>query len=121
MDKRLEEIRASIRDVPDFPKPGILFKDIAPLLESGSCFKATVDLFAERWGDKDVQVIAALESRGFPFGAALAYRMGVGLAMIRKPGKLPYQTHGVDYALEYGTDRVEMHVDAIKHAPPPCR
>lgn len=114
MGARLETIRACIRDVPDFPKPGILFKDIAPLLENGPGLKATIDVFADRWGDQDVQVIAALESRGFPFGAALAYRLGVGLAMIRKPGKLPFEKRGVDYALEYGTDRVEMHVDSVK-------
>lgn len=106
-------IESCIRDVPDFPKPGILFKDIAPLLQSGPALAATIELMAERWQDEGIERIAALESRGFPFGAALACRLGVGLALIRKPGKLPFQKCGVDYALEYGTDRVEMHVDAV--------
>ncbi len=114
MSEQLDLIRSAIRDVPDFPKPGILFKDIAPLLQSPKAFRATIDLFEERWSGQGVQRIAALESRGFPFGAALALRMGLGLAMLRKPGKLPYKKHGVDYELEYGTDRIEMHTDAVE-------
>ena len=113
MTDGLTLIRSCIRDVPDFPKPGILFKDIAPLLEHPRGLLTVVDLMAERWRDAGVERVAALESRGFPFGAALAVRMGVGMVMIRKPGKLPYQTTGVDYDLEYGTDRVEVHVDAV--------
>lgn len=114
MSERLDIIRGCIRDVPDFPKPGILFKDIAPLLESPEGLRATIDLMAERWGGERVHRIAALESRGFPFGAALAYRLGVGLAMLRKPGKLPYQKRSVIYDLEYGTDTIEMHTDAVE-------
>lgn len=113
MTQRIDLIKSCIRDVPDFPKPGILFKDIAPLIESPAGFKATIELLAEHWSDRGVERIAALESRGFPFGAALAYRMGVGMALIRKPGKLPFAKRGVDYSLEYGTDRVEMHIDAV--------
>jgi len=113
-DSRITTIENCIRDVPDFPKPGIRFKDIAPLLESADGLRATIDLMAERWQGEGVEAIAALESRGFPFGGALAARLGVGMVMIRKPGKLPYEKVGVDYDLEYGTDRVEMHVDAVK-------
>ncbi len=113
-DPRIDLIRDLIRDVPDFPKPGILFKDIAPLLESGDGLRASVDLMCERWSGSGVEVVAGLESRGFPFGAAVAYQLGVGFAMLRKPGKLPYEKRGVDYALEYGTDRIEMHVDSVK-------
>ncbi len=114
MSDRLDIIRACIRDVPDFPKPGIVFKDIAPLLESPAGLKASISLLTERWSDSGVDVVAGLESRGFPFGTAVAYELGVGFAMLRKPGKLPYEKRGVDYALEYGTDRIEMHVDSIK-------
>jgi adenine phosphoribosyltransferase len=114
IDERIAQIQGCIRDVPDFPKPGIMFKDIAPLLESPEGFRTTIDLLAERWSNKGVEAIAALESRGFPFGGALADRLGVGFVMIRKPGKLPYEKVGVDYALEYGTDRVEMHVGAVQ-------
>jgi adenine phosphoribosyltransferase len=113
MSKRIDYIKSCIRDVPDFPKPGILFKDIAPLLEDPKGFQLTVDLIAEEWSEKGVEAIAALESRGFPFGGALATRLGVGMVMVRKPGKLPYEKIGVDYDLEYGTDRVEVHVGAV--------
>lgn len=113
MSKSIQLIRDTIRDIPDFPKPGIMFKDIAPLLESSEAFSATLDLFAERWADEGITQIAGLESRGFPFGAALADRLNTGFVMLRKPGKLPYKTVGVEYALEYGTDRIEMHVDAV--------
>ncbi len=112
-DARIDIIRGCIRDVPDFPKPGILFKDIAPLLESPRGLATTIDLMAERWQDEGIERIAGLESRGFPFGTALAVRLGVGFAMLRKPGKLPYDKRGVEYALEYGTDRIEMHVDSV--------
>ncbi len=112
-DDRAALIAASIRDVPDFPKPGILFKDIAPILERPQAFRATIELFAERYRDQKLDRIAGLESRGFPFGAALAYELGVGFSMIRKKGKLPFKKVGVDYALEYGTDRIEAHVDTV--------
>ncbi|MFT5430300.1 MAG: adenine phosphoribosyltransferase [Myxococcota bacterium] len=113
MTDKLTLLTNAIRDVPDFPKPGILFKDIAPLLEDGAALAATIDLLAERWDGMGIERIAGLESRGFPFGAALAVRLGVGFAMIRKPGKLPSKTRAVDYELEYGTDRVEMHIDSV--------
>lgn len=107
-----ELVTKTLRDVPDFPKEGILFKDITPVLESAEAFGAITRDFAERYRGK-VDVIAGIESRGFIFGAALAQALGVGLVLIRKPGKLPAEKIGVDYDLEYGSDRVEMHVDAV--------
>lgn len=109
----LEAIHRSIRDVPDFPKPGIVFKDITPLLSSPEAFAGAIDLLAERVAPYRPEMIAAIESRGFIFGAALAARLELPLQLVRKPGKLPYQTVGVSYELEYGEDRVEMHVDAV--------
>jgi adenine phosphoribosyltransferase len=104
-----------VRDVPDFPKPGILFKDIVPLLSHGPSLRLVVDELAvsiERRGWQP-EVIACPEARGFIFGAALAYRLGVGMVPIRKPNKLPYRTVRVEYDLEYGTDALEMHTDAV--------
>ncbi len=102
-----------IRDVPDFPKPGILFKDITPLLASPEAFGATIDALAERFEGEAIDVIAAAEARGFFFGPSLAQRLGVGFVPIRKPGKLPYHKIGIEYALEYGNDRLEIHSDAF--------
>ena len=105
-----------IREIPDFPKPGISFKDIGPLLGDAQTFKAVVNDIAERCEELDMRpdILAGPEARGFIFGAALAYRLGVGFVPIRKPGKLPYKTNTVEYALEYGTDSVEMHIDAVE-------
>ena len=103
-----------IRDVPDFPKPGILFKDITPLLADAGAFGAAVDAFAERVGPHRPDALVGIESRGFIFGAALARAMSLPLQLVRKPGKLPYETVSQDYELEYGTDTVQMHVDAIE-------
>jgi len=111
--EHLELIRTRIRDVPDFPKPGIMFKDITPLLADPRAFTVTLDLLAGRVEAHGAQGIVAIESRGFLFGAALASRMGLPLQLVRKPGKLPYKTVSVSYDLEYGSDRVEVHVDAI--------
>lgn len=102
-----------IRDVPDFPKPGILFKDITPLLDHPAAFRATVDRLAERFGGAGVDAVAAAEARGFFFGPPLALRLGVGFVPIRKPNKLPAEKIGLEYALEYGTDRLEVHRDAL--------
>lgn len=106
-------IRETIRDIPDFPKPGVVFKDITTVLRDGALFADIVDHFAERYEGQNIDRIVGIESRGFIFGAAVAYAMGIGLTLVRKPGKLPYDTIGVDYALEYGTDRVELHTDAF--------
>ncbi len=102
-----------IRDVPDFPKPGILFKDITPLLADPAAFHATIDRLAERFQGEKIDAIAAAEARGFFFGPPLALRLGVGFVPIRKPGKLPYHKIGLEYALEYGTDRLEVHSDVL--------
>ena len=109
----MERLKQKIRDVPDFPKPGIVFKDITPLLGDVRSFQTVIDAFAKRYAEKGVDAIAAVESRGFIFGAALAYRIDAGFIPVRKKGKLPYKTESVEYALEYGTDRIEMHQDAL--------
>jgi adenine phosphoribosyltransferase len=109
----LDQARALIRDVPDFPHPGILFKDLTPMLGDPAAFHAVMDEMARRIRGKGYDRIVAIESRGFLFGAALADRVGIGLAPVRKLGKLPYKTDRVEYALEYGTGTLEAHVDAV--------
>lgn len=109
-----EELRETIRDIPDFPKPGIIFKDITPVLKSAELFCRVIQAFSERYRDKAVTAIVAIESRGFIFGGALAERMGVPFVPVRKKGKLPYKTVSATYELEYGTDSVEMHSDALQ-------
>jgi adenine phosphoribosyltransferase len=108
------DLRAMIRDIPDFPKPGIVFKDITPLLADGRSFAYAVDRFAERYQGR-VDLVLGIESRGFIVGSAVAYAMGVGLTVVRKPGKLPAETHTAQYVLEYGTDMLEIHRDAFDH------
>lgn len=110
----VESIRARIREVPDFPSEGILFYDITTLLKDGEAFKTAIDLMAERWRSTTIDVIAAMESRGFIFGAPLAYLLGCGFVPIRKPGKLPSLSISKKYALEYGTNVLEMHSDALE-------
>ncbi|MEQ1503227.1 MAG: adenine phosphoribosyltransferase [Myxococcota bacterium] len=105
-------VAARIRDIPDFPKPGILFKDITPVLLDPPLFRDVIAWMGEGWGPLDK--IAAMESRGFLFAAPLVDRLDAGLVLARKKGKLPYATIGVEYALEYGTARLEVHVDAIR-------
>ena len=103
-----------IRDIPDFPKPGIIFKDITPLLKNPRALSDTVKLLAKSAGGIDITSVVGIESRGFIFGAAVAYELGVGFVPIRKPGKLPAETISESYQLEYGTDTIEMHADALK-------
>ena len=110
----LEEIRSLIRDVPNFPKPGILFRDITPLLADPAAFRATTDVLAERVEPLRADGILAIESRGFIFGAALATRVGLPLQLVRKRGKLPRESFSVEYELEYGVDHLEMHKDAVR-------
>ncbi len=110
----MEELKKYIRDVPDFPKPGILFKDITPILQNGEIFKQVVDQLAERYRSQSIDRIVGIESRGFIFGAPLAYTLKKGFALVRKRGKLPWKTVRWDYELEYGTDTIEMHADAIQ-------
>lgn len=102
-----------IRDVPDFPKPGIMFKDITPLLADPVAFQSCIDQMAEQVSELKIDVIAAAEARGFLFAAPLALKMGIGMVPIRKPGKLPYKKRSYSYDLEYGSDTLEMHVDGI--------
>lgn len=113
MSDDIASIQRAIRDVPNFPKPGIVFKDITPLLANGPLFVKTIDLLAERYQGKKVDTVLGIESRGFIVGAALAYKLGAGFSVVRKPGKLPYETHKASYQLEYGTDALEIHVDAL--------
>jgi adenine phosphoribosyltransferase len=108
------DLNAHIRDIPDFPQPGILFKDITPLLAHPLAFRASVDRLAEAFAGRSIDIVAAAEARGFLFGTPLALRLGVGFVPIRKPGKLPYSTVGMEYVLEYGSNRLEMHSDAIQ-------
>lgn len=109
----IASIRSAIRDIPNFPKPGIVFKDITPLLANGPLFGKTIDLIAERYRGQKVDTVLGIESRGFIVGSALAYKLGAGFSVVRKPGKLPYQTHSASYQLEYGTDTLEIHIDAL--------
>lgn len=108
---RLKEI---IRDIPDFPKKGVIFKDITTLLADAKSFHRMVDLLAHRYVGEKIDQIVGIEARGFILGAALAYKLGTGITLVRKPGKLPYKTTSVSYELEYGTDTLEMHEDALK-------
>ena len=114
MDETIKKISAAIRTIPDFPQKGIQFKDITPLLANARLFAATIDWFAESVKDSGIEVIAGIESRGFIFGAALALKMDIGFVPIRKPGKLPYKTFRQEYALEYGSDALEIHQDAVE-------
>lgn len=109
--KRFEK---QVRNVPDFPKPGILFKDITPVLKNKKLFSETVKLLAKQYKGKKIDKVVSIESRGFIFGAALAYELGAGFVPVRKPNKLPAETLREEYTLEYGTDALEIHLDAIK-------
>ena len=107
------DLRALIRDIPDFPKPGILFRDVTPLLGNGPAFRDCIVQLCEHLAPYRPQAIAGIESRGFIFGAGVAAELGIGFVPIRKPGKLPWKTRKESYALEYGTDAIEMHEDAV--------
>jgi adenine phosphoribosyltransferase len=109
-----EELKKFVRDVPGFPQPGIVFKDITPLLADKATFKKVVDLVCSRWADDRPDVVAAIEARGFIPGGAVALGLGAGFVPIRKPGKLPWKTISQDYQLEYGTDQLQIHQDAIR-------
>src|SRR4249920_3460285 len=108
------DLRSYVRDIPDFPRPGIVFKDIMPLLSDAEALHQSVDQLAEWAGPREVDLVVGAEARGFILGAALAYKLGCGFVAARKPGKLPFLTVGAKYALEYGFDALEMHVDALK-------
>ena len=114
MDSQLlDNLRSGVRDVPDFPKKGIIFKDITPILSDGALFQASIDVFIERCRGKKIDKIVGIDARGFVFGAAVAYELGIGFVPIRKRGKLPYKTEIEKYSLEYGEAEMEMHIDAM--------
>ncbi|UCG57613.1 MAG: adenine phosphoribosyltransferase [Phycisphaerales bacterium] len=110
------DLQAYIRSIPDWPKKGILFRDITPLLADPNAFSAAVDALCAGYAETGVEYVAAVEARGFIFGAAVAEKLGVGFVPIRKKGKLPFKTESVTYELEYGTDTLEVHSDAIEKA-----
>ncbi|MFT3917665.1 MAG: adenine phosphoribosyltransferase [Anaeromyxobacteraceae bacterium] len=109
----MDAVRAAIRDVPDFPKPGIVFKDITPVLSDAKLFRHVIDTLAAHWKDARISKVIGIESRGFLFAAPLAYALGAGLTIARKPGKLPWNVIRETYALEYGENSLELHVDAV--------
>jgi adenine phosphoribosyltransferase len=113
MVKKKKELKDCVRSIPDFPKPGILFKDITTLLADNKAFKEALDCMVVKHKGKKINKVVAVEARGFILGGALAYRLGVGFVPVRKKGKLPWKTNSVTYDLEYGTDTLEMHRDAI--------
>ncbi len=109
----MEELKNIIRDIPDFPKKGIVFKDITTLLAEGKSFHRMIDLIAHRYIGQRIDQVVGVEARGFILGSALAYKLGTGITLVRKPGKLPYKTRQKTYQLEYGTDTLEIHEDAF--------
>ena len=109
----IQKLRAGVRDVPDFPKKGIIFKDITPILKDGALFRTSIDLFLERFSGKKIDKIVGIDARGFLFGSAVAYELGIGFVPLRKKGRLPYKTESAKYSLEYGEAEMELHIDAI--------
>jgi adenine phosphoribosyltransferase len=110
----MEDLKNIIRDIPDFPKKGIVFKDITTLLADAKSYQRLIDLLAHRYVGQKIDKVVGVEARGFIIGAALAYKLGAGIVLVRKPGKLPAETYKKTYDLEYGTDTLEIHTDAIK-------
>lgn len=111
---RVSELKEHIRDIPNFPQEGIIFKDISTLIKNKDAFKKSIDTLAKKFKGERVEYVVGVEARGFIFGAALAYKLGAGFVPVRKKGKLPYKTKSVTYQLEYGTDTLEVHEDAFK-------
>ncbi len=114
VSKSTEDFRKYIRDVPDFPKKGVMFRDICGLLKNGPVFKSAIDELASHYGKQKIDAVVSIEARGFIIGAALAYRLGCGLVPVRKKGKLPWKVYRKAYNLEYGEDLLEIHQDAIE-------
>ncbi|HEY4709695.1 MAG TPA: adenine phosphoribosyltransferase [Candidatus Acidoferrales bacterium] len=110
----MDDLKKLIREIPDYPKPGILFYDLTTLLKDGKGFHDLVDKLCDHYSGNHVDIVASIEARGFIFGPALAYRLGAGFVPVRKPKKLPWKTASVTYQLEYGTDQLEIHQDAVK-------
>jgi adenine phosphoribosyltransferase len=113
MESISDLLRRTIRDVPDFPKKGIVFKDITPVLGDGAVYRRVVDELVARWKQSGIDQVVGIESRGFIFAAPLAYALGAGLSIVRKPGKLPWETIRESYSLEYGQDALELHIDSV--------
>jgi len=112
---QIDKLRRGVRDVPDFPKKGIIFKDITPILKDGPLFRASVDLFLDQCRERKIDKVVGIDARGFLFGSAVAYELGIGFVPLRKKGRLPYKTEGAKYSLEYGEAEMELHIDAITH------
>jgi len=110
----LSKLRAAVRDVSDFPKPGIVFKDITPILKEGALFRASIEVFLQQCSGKKIDKIVGIDARGFLFGSAVAYALGIGFIPLRKKGRLPYRTESARYSLEYGEAEMELHIDAIE-------
>jgi len=110
----MDQLKDIIRNIPDFPKKGIVFKDITTLLSDARSFHRMIDLLAHRYVGEKIDQIVGIEARGFILGSALAYKLGTGITLVRKPGKLPYKTRSISYELEYGSDTLEIHEDAFK-------
>lgn len=110
----IDQLHAAVRDVPDFPKAGIVFKDITPILANAELFRVSIDLFLGRCREKEIDKIVGIDARGFLFGSAVAYELGVGFVPLRKKGRLPYKTESAKYSLEYGEAEMELHIDAIE-------
>ena len=110
----IQQLRAAVRDVPDFPKAGIVFKDITPILSHGKLFRASIDIFLDRCRSQEIDKIVGIDARGFLFGSAVAYELGIGFVPLRKKGRLPYKTESAKYTLEYGEAEMELHIDAIE-------
>src|ERR1700694_3594240 len=110
----IERLRTAVRDVPDFPKKGIVFKDITPILKDGPLFRVSVDLFLDQCRERKIDKVVGIDARGFLFGSAVAYELGIGFVPLRKKGRLPYKTESAKYSLEYGEAEMEMHIDAIE-------
>ena len=110
----MSDLEALCRDIPDFPRKGIIFKDITPMLQDGAVFREIIDRIGERYLDKKIDVVVSIEARGFIIGPAVAYKIGAGVVPVRKKGKLPWRCYQASYELEYGTDTLEIHQDAIK-------
>ena len=111
---KIADLKKHIRDIPNFPQEGIIFKDISTLIKNKDAFKKSIDTLARKFKNERVEYVVGVEARGFIFGAALAYKLGAGFVPVRKKGKLPYKTNSVTYKLEYGTDTLEIHEDAFK-------
>lgn len=111
---KVDWIKSTIRDIPDFPKPGIIFKDMTTLLKNAEAFQYVIDVLSEKFAKSNVKYVVGIESRGFILGAAIAHKLGIGFIPVRKPGKLPHKVEKAVYELEYGTDTLEIHVDAVE-------